>query len=113
MTAQATRHARRIYVGGVAPTTTEADVTKFFNNALVAVNGANGEEGPPVVNSYINVEKKFSFVEFRSVEETSNALALDGVVIDGVGFRAREGGSDALERADDGLRAREGHDAIV
>lgn len=89
MTAQATRHARRIYVGGVAPTTTEADVTKFFNNALVAVNGANGEEGPPVVNSYINVEKKFSFVEFRSVEETSNALALDGVVIDGVPVRVR------------------------
>lgn len=89
MTAQATRHARRIYVGGVAPTTTETDVTTFFNNALVAVNGTNGEEGPPVVNSYINIEKKFAFVEFRSVEETSNALALDGVVIDGVPVRVR------------------------
>ena len=29
-------------------------------------------------NVYINQEKKFAFVEFRSVEECSNAMALDG-----------------------------------
>ena len=30
------------------------------------------------MNVYINQEKKFAFVEFRSVEECSNAMALDG-----------------------------------
>lgn len=88
-TAQATRHARRIYVGGIPLTTNEADVNAFFNNALLAVGGTNGAEGQPVVNVYINVEKKFAFVEFRSVEEASNALALDGIVLDGVPVRIR------------------------
>ena len=32
------------------------------------------------MNVYINTEKKFAFVEFRSVEECSNAMALDGCV---------------------------------
>ena len=89
LTAQATRHARRIYVGGVPIATNEAAVATFFNNALIAINGASEGEGAPVVNVYINQEKKFSFVEFRSVEEASNALALDGVIIDGAQVRIR------------------------
>jgi len=35
--------------------------------------------GDAVVNVYINYEKKFAFVEMRSVEEASNAMALDGI----------------------------------
>lgn len=35
-----------------------------------------------MVNVYINQEKKFAFVELRTVEETSNAMALDGVNFD-------------------------------
>ena len=38
---------------------------------------------------YINYEKKFAFVEFRTVEETSNCMALDGVVLEGVAMRVR------------------------
>jgi hypothetical protein len=37
-----------------------------------------------VVNVYINYEKKFAFVEFRTVEETSNAMGLDGIMFEGV-----------------------------
>lgn len=45
--------------------------------------------GPCVVNVYINYEKKFAFVEFRTVEETSNAMALDGIMFEGVSVRVR------------------------
>lgn len=31
---------------------------------------------------YINHEKKFAFVEMRSVEEASNAMALDGIMFE-------------------------------
>ena len=89
LTAQATRHARRIYIGGCPPTTNEVELSSFFNDALIAVGGTNGSEGPPVQNVYINLEKKFAFVEFRSVEECSNALALDGVMISGEPIRIR------------------------
>ena len=37
-----------------------------------------------MVNVYINYEKKFAFVEFRTVEETSNAMGLDGIMFEGV-----------------------------
>jgi len=43
--------------------------------------------GPCVVNVYINYEKKFAFVEFRTVEETSNAMGLDGIMFEGVSVR--------------------------
>lgn len=88
LSAQATRHARRIYIGG-CPQTNEAELSSFFNDALIAVGGTNGSEGLPVVNVYINLEKKFAFVEFRSVEECSNALALDGVNFSGEPIRIR------------------------
>lgn len=38
--------------------------------------------GDSVVNVYINHEKKFAFVEMRTVEEASNAMALDGIIFE-------------------------------
>lgn len=38
--------------------------------------------GDAVVNVYINHDKKFAFVEMRSVEEASNAMALDGIIFE-------------------------------
>ena len=35
-----------------------------------------------MVNVYINHEKKFAFVEMRTVEEASNAMALDGIIFE-------------------------------
>ncbi|CAL8465202.1 g4737 [Coccomyxa elongata] len=86
---QATRHARRVYVGGLPPTGNEQNIATFFSNALAAIGGTTAGPGPSVVNVYINYEKKFAFVEFRTVEETSNAMALDGIMFEGVSVRVR------------------------
>ena len=43
-------------------------------------------QGDAVVNVYINHEKKFAFVEMRSVEEASNAMALDGIIFEVIVF---------------------------
>ena len=48
-----------------------------------------GQGGNPVVSAYINHEKRFAFVEFRTIEEASNALALDGVGYRGEELRVR------------------------
>ncbi|KAF3790683.1 Splicing factor U2af large subunit B [Nymphaea thermarum] len=45
--------------------------------------------GDAVVNVYINHEKKFAFVEMRSVEEASNAMALDGIIFEGAPVKVR------------------------
>lgn len=40
------------------------------------------DAGDCVVYVYINQEKKFAFVEMRTVEEASNAMALDGIMFE-------------------------------
>jgi splicing factor U2AF subunit len=82
------RHARRIYVGGLPPTCTEELIKNFFSGALVAIRGTAGE-GEPIINTYHNREKSFAFLEFRSVAEASNAMALDGILYEGVALRVR------------------------
>ena len=91
---QATRHARRVYVGGFPDNANEPELASFMSNALVAVGGASGAYDPEngmtcVLSVYINREKQFAFIEFRTVEEASNAMALDGVVMGGSQLRVR------------------------
>ncbi|CAN4080039.1 unnamed protein product [Withania somnifera] len=89
MTQQATRHARRVYVGGLPPTANEQSVATFFSHVMYAIGGNTAGPGDAVVNVYINHEKKFAFVEMRSVEEASNAMALDGVIFEGGPVKVR------------------------
>ncbi|CAH9143729.1 unnamed protein product [Cuscuta epithymum] len=89
MTQQATRHARRVYVGGLPPSANEQSVAIFFNHVMAAIGGNTAGPGDAVVNVYINHEKKFAFVEMRSVEEASNAMALDGIILEGTQVKVR------------------------
>ncbi|XP_034683198.1 splicing factor U2af large subunit B isoform X2 [Vitis riparia] len=89
MTQQATRHARRVYVGGLSPTANEQSVATFFSQVMSAIGGNTAGPGDAVVNVYINHEKKFAFVEMRSVEEASNAMALDGIIFEGAPVKVR------------------------
>jgi len=52
MTQQATRHARRVYVGGLPPMANEAIVATFFSNALAAIGGVNAMAGESVAGAY-------------------------------------------------------------
>ncbi|KAI4331428.1 hypothetical protein MLD38_029618 [Melastoma candidum] len=89
MTQQATRHARRVYVGGLPPSANEQSVATFFSQVMAAIGGNTAGPGDAVVNVYINHEKKFAFVEMRSVEEASNAMALDGIIFEGAPVKVR------------------------
>ncbi|KAG6767962.1 hypothetical protein POTOM_026854 [Populus tomentosa] len=89
MTQQATRHARRVYVGGLPPIANEQSVATFFSQVMAAIGGNTAGPGDAVVNVYINHEKKFAFVEMRSVEEASNAMALDGIIFEGAPVKVR------------------------
>lgn len=86
---QATRHARRIYMGGLPPSAHEDTISDFLSNALAAVGGTTAGPGTCCVNVYVNHDKKFAFVELRTVEEASNAMALDGILFEGATVRIR------------------------
>ncbi|XP_061339593.1 splicing factor U2af large subunit B-like isoform X9 [Gastrolobium bilobum] len=86
---QATRHARRVYVGGLPPTANEQSVATFFSQVMAKIGGNTAGPGDAVVNVYINHDKKFAFVEMRSVEEASNAMTLDGIIFEGAPVKVR------------------------
>ncbi|KAL6220280.1 hypothetical protein ACLB2K_008036 [Fragaria x ananassa] len=86
---QATCHARMKYVGGLPPTANEQSVTEFFSHVMHAIGGNTSGPGDPVVNVNINHERNFALMEMRSVEEASNAMALDGIVFEGASLRVR------------------------
>lgn len=63
---QVTRHARRVYVGGLPAGMSEVSLTQLFNNVMMAA-GATTQQGGPVLSCYLNNDKRFAFLEFRCV----------------------------------------------
>ena len=64
-------------------------VAVYFNQVMAAIGGNTAGPGDAVLNVYINHDKKFAFVEMRSVEEASNAMALDGILFEGAPVKVR------------------------
>lgn len=77
---QQTRHARRLYVGGIPQNyANEELIIKYFNSIISE--GLGEENDNSYVNSvYINHKKCFAFVELKSMELTTACLELDGIV---------------------------------
>lgn len=91
----AARPAKRVYVGNLPAVITEAELRQAINELMVQI-GATAMPGFPItsVKLYPGTgdwpgagvpppqvqDKSYAFVEFRSVEEASNAMALDGVL---------------------------------
>jgi len=77
-----TRHARRIYAGGIPPRATEIEIANFFNDVMTRAMAPARTDGPPVIKIYLNVEKCYAFVEFSTIELTTAAMQLDGIKFD-------------------------------
>mmetsp|Transcript_9833 Transcript_9833/g.16205 ORF Transcript_9833/g.16205 Transcript_9833/m.16205 type:complete len:594 (-) Transcript_9833:435-2216(-) len=77
-----TRHARRVYAGGIPPMVSEEDLLSFFTDTVVRATGMPVHQwpsGPPVLKIYLNAEKCYAFVEFSTIELTTACMALDGI----------------------------------
>lgn len=79
-----TRQARRLYVGNIPFNVTENEIIDFFQFNMIST-----QPGSPVLACQINLDKNFAFVEFRSVEETTNAISLDGTLCKGQPLKIR------------------------
>lgn len=85
--AQQTRHARRIYVGGIPPNLIDEDGLRSFINAVVAQGLGEENDHSYVLSVYINHKKCFAFVELKSIELATACLALDGIMMKNVALR--------------------------
>lgn len=85
---QATRQARRLYCGNLPPSVTDQDLRLFFNQVMQECNPQHAP-GDAVLSVYLNVEKKFGFIEFRTMEEAAAGLTLDGIQYRGAAIRLK------------------------
>jgi len=83
-----TRQARRIYVGNLPFGFNEAEMIDFFNQQM-HLNGLAQAEGNPILACQINRDKNFAFLECRSIDETTNAMAFDGINFKGQSLKLR------------------------
>jgi splicing factor U2AF 65 kDa subunit len=77
-----------LYVGNLPVNTSDVEVGDFFNRALIHAKGVESA-GNPVVSVYLNLEKRFAFIELRSIREAAAALAMDGVLFRSMSLRMR------------------------
>lgn len=84
--AQQTRHARRLYIGNLPPMMSEDHIqhvlTDAIQTALVSADDANNDPNP-ILNVYMHNERRFCFIEFKTVEMTTACMALDGLIVQG------------------------------
>ncbi|KAH0504631.1 Splicing factor U2AF 65 kDa subunit [Microtus ochrogaster] len=85
---QMTRQARRLYVGNIPFGITEEAMMDFFN-AQLRLGGLTQAPGNPVLAVQINQDKNFAFLEFRSVDETTQAMAFDDIIFQGESLKIR------------------------
>jgi hypothetical protein len=85
--AQQTRHARRIYIGGIPPNYTDEDGLRSFINQVVAQGLGEENDHSYVLSVYINHKKCFAFVELKSIELATACLELDGIIFRNIVLR--------------------------
>jgi splicing factor U2AF subunit len=73
-----TRQSRRLYVGNIPFGVTEEEMMDFFNQQMI-LTGLAQAAGNPILACQVNLDKNFAFLEFRSVDETTQAMAFDGI----------------------------------
>lgn len=89
-TSQADRQSRRLYVGNIGHEATEQSLIGFFNAKLRELDLVdNSQEGEPCIAAQMARDKGYAFMEFRSIEETTNAMGFDGIIYQGNGIKIR------------------------
>ncbi|KAF8636379.1 hypothetical protein AX17_003562 [Amanita inopinata Kibby_2008] len=74
------RQSRRLYIGSITPEVNEQNLADFFNTKMTEMDIGTGGPGNPVLAVQCNYEKNYAFVEFRSAEDATAAMAFDGII---------------------------------
>merc|ERR1719188_2884111 len=61
---------------------------EFFNQQM-HLSGLAQADGNPILACQVNLDKNFAFLEFRSIDETTQAMAFDGINFKGQSLKLR------------------------
>ncbi len=75
-------------MGGIPKDISGESVIKYLIDILQRAGGIL-DPGTPVLKTFINIEKRFLFIDFRSVEEAMCLIQLDGIRFNGTNLRIR------------------------
>jgi len=83
-----TRHARRLYIGNLPPYVTDEQIRHRFRQAIAIASSQPELEADPSLDpvltvNNLNLERRFCFLEFKTVEMTTAAMQLDGLDVNG------------------------------
>ncbi|KAJ8331891.1 hypothetical protein O5D80_000191 [Batrachochytrium dendrobatidis] len=95
------RQFKRLYFGNIPVDCIEERILSFASSSYEKL-GLPKDPGNAAVNAYINRERNYAFVEFRSPEEATRAMALDGSLFDGNILKVRRPKDYNPEAAPDG-----------
>jgi RNA recognition motif-containing protein len=79
---------RRVYVGNIQFGFQEQEMTDFFNQQM-HLHGLAQAEGNPILACQVNRDNNFAFLECRSIDETTQCLAFDGINFKGQTLKLR------------------------
>lgn len=74
------RHARRLYVGGLTSSNCNEEMIKNFLNSVICNALGDPPESTYILSIYVNQQKCFAFIELNSIELTTACLELDGIL---------------------------------
>ena len=64
-------------------------ITVFVTALQMHLSGLAQADGNPILACQVNLDKNFAFLEFRSIDETTQAMAFDGINFKGQSLKLR------------------------
>lgn len=101
------RQSKRLFVYNIPAAATEDSITDFFNLQLNGLNVVDGVD--PCISAQIGKDREFALVEFKTPEDSTTALAMDGITMEDTD-NAMNGASNGSSA---GLQIRRPKDYIV
>lgn len=88
------RQAKRMFVYNIPHDATDEQVKDFFNLHLNGLNVVNGSD--PCLTAQVSKDKDFALLEFRTNEDATLSLSLDGFEMDGSHQNGSNGNTNPL-----------------
>ena len=90
------RQSKRLFVYNLPSSATDESVSEFFNLQLNGLNVTKGVD--PCVSAQVNRDKGYALLDFKTPEDSTNAMALDGITMEAAdAMDTSNGASQGLE----------------